>query len=195
MDPVAARAQQRELLLLVRWAVTVATARARIAGLDEDELVSTALQAVHRTLQEPAEGTASAGDRVRGRVWSALHEAGRKEHKRRRREVLADDFVAGLGPVGIDDDEALARACGVEAMALGSPEESLLRREARAHLDLEVTRLAPSDQRLYLLRRRQERTWDEISAQTGIPARTLRAADKRICDGLAAALWALEEEG
>ena len=133
---------------------------------------------------------------VRRGVFGALRVERRRERTHRSREVIVDDFVDGQGPVGIDDDERLARVAGVEALALGasSPLESLLHREAQTHLNAEVARLSPSDQRLFDLRHRQALTWTEISAQMGVPDSTLRLQDTRIRDRLSAALWAYESE-
>ena len=95
----------------------------------------------------------------------------------------------------VDDDETLPRALGVEAQVLGSPEESLLRREAHAALDREVEKLSRDDRRLYELRHREGLTWPEISAATGIPESTARLHDKGIRDHLTAALRAYRDEG
>jgi RNA polymerase sigma factor (sigma-70 family) len=203
MNRIAAKRRERELFPLVRWATKVALAWAR-RGLDEDELIRTALFAFYRALQRRGDEAVLTVDArgvpvdeiVRRAIFGALHEESRRQRKRRRREVLVDDLVAGQGPVGIDDDELLARASGVEALALGAPSplDSLLRSEAQAHLDAEVARLSPADQRLYDLRHRQELTWDEISARTGVPDSTVRLHAQRTRDRLAAALWALETE-
>ena len=101
---------------------------------------------------------------------------------------MLDDLEDAPTLAASDDDAVVARALGVEAQVLGSPLESLLRREQRAALDREVDQLPPGDRRLYVLRHREGLTWDEIAAETGIPDRTARLYDKRIRDRLTAAL-------
>jgi hypothetical protein len=189
----AAKTPDLALVGLVKWAMRAAQVRARMRGLDESELINRAVAAVLRALRDHPEGTALDDEvlaQVRGRVWDALDDEGKKQNKRRRREPFLDDLVEHLG-----DDEALPRALGVEPLVLASPEDSVLAREPLAKLDREVARLAPADRRLYTLRRRRGLPWDAISSRLGIPARTLRFHDRRICDHLTAALRALYAEG
>jgi DNA-directed RNA polymerase specialized sigma24 family protein len=123
-----------------------------------------------------------------------LLDATRKEKRRRRREVLLGDLEEAQRQPIEDHDEALARATGVEAFAVGLPEEDVLRAEMQAALDEEVQRLPSADRRLYARRHRVEATWDEIAAEMGIPARTARYHDKRIRERLTAAMHARYDE-
>jgi len=181
------------LAALVAWAIRAAMARAQAKGLAEDELVSEALHAIHGALRTHAGGT-TLSDPIRRRVRGALLDAARREKRRRTREVLFDDIEEAQRPA-VEDDDTLARALGVEALVLGSPEESLLRREAHAALDREVEKLPRADLRLYELRHREGLTWNEISAETGIPGSTARLSDTRIRDRLTAALRAYGDAG
>jgi RNA polymerase sigma factor (sigma-70 family) len=185
------------LVALVAWAIRAALARAQLKGLPEDELVSEALHAIHGALRTHAGGTTISAH-VRRRVRGALLDVTRREMRRRERELLLDDTEEAQGAAVKgegEDEDTQARALGVEAQLLGSPEESLLRREARAALDREVSRLSRDDQRLYALRHQEGLTWEEIAAQTGMPSRTGRSHDKRIRARLTAALRAFEGEG
>jgi RNA polymerase sigma factor (sigma-70 family) len=182
------------LAALVAWAIRAAMARAEAKGLAEDEVVSEALHAIHGALRTHAGGT-TLSDHVRRRVRGALLDATKKETRLRNREVLFDDLEEAQGRAGEEDDETLGRALGVEAQVLGSPEESLLRREAQAALDREVAKLSRAERRLYELRHREGRTWNEIAVETGIPVSTARLSDTRIRDRLMAALCAYRDAG
>jgi RNA polymerase sigma factor (sigma-70 family) len=181
------------LAALVAWAVRTAMARAEVRGVHVDEVVSEALHGIHRALRTYAGGT-TPSDHVRRRVRGAILDATRREKRIQSREVLLDDLEEARPPA-VEDDDTLPRAVGVEARVVGSPEASLLGREERALLDLEVTRLPRDDRHLYELRHREGLTWDEISVRTGLPARTARLHDKRIRDHLAEALRAYLDEG
>ena len=184
------------LKALVAWAVRTAMAHADATGLPADEIESEAVHAIQAALRTHAGGT-TLSDHVRRRVRGALLDASKKEKRRRKREVLFDDLEEAQGPAAPEGDDTLARALGVEAEVLGSPLESLLRRERQAALDREVERFPPAERRLYTLRHREGLTWNEITAETGIPGRTARLSDKRIRDHLTAVLRARykDEEG
>lgn len=181
------------LAALVAWGIRAAMARAQAKGLAEDEVVSEALHAIHGALRTHAGGT-TLSDHIRRRVRGALLDATKKETRLRKREVLLDDLEEAQRRA-VDDDDTLACALGVEAHVLSSPEESLLRREAHAALDREVQKLPRADLRLYELRHREGLTWNEISAETGIPVSTARLSDTRIRDRLTAALRAYGDAG
>ena len=179
-----------KLVALVAWAIRSAMAWAQANGLHEGEVVSEVLHAIDGALRTHAGGT-TVSDHVRRRVRGALLDATEKEHRRRDREVFLDDLAASDAE---HDEDGPAWAAGVEGKLVGSPEESLLRREAQGVLDREVERLPRADRRLYELRHRRGLTWDEICAETGIPVRTLGQHDKRIRDHLTAVLRAYQDE-
>ena len=184
---------REELAALVAWAVRSAMAWAEAKGLPEGDVVDEALHAIEGALRTHAGGT-TLSDHVRRRVRGALLDATERETRRRGREVFLDD-LAGAAEAEEDDDEAPAWAAGARGQLVGSPEQSLLRREAQAALDREVERLPPADRRLYALRYRQGLTWNEIVAETSVPVRTLGLRDQRIRARLTAALRAYRDEG
>jgi len=168
-----APAERAELTSLVRWAIRAAVAVAEAQGLPEEELVSAALHAVEggKRTHDPALGPL--GPHVRRRVRGELSDASRSIRRRRSREVLFDD-VEALAP-GLEDDEiTLSRALGVEALVMESPEESLLLREKQGALAREVDKLPAADKRLYTLRHREGRTWEEIHAEARDHQLTMR---------------------
>jgi RNA polymerase sigma factor (sigma-70 family) len=182
------------LAVLVGWAIRLAMAFAQTTGLPEDELEGEALYAIDAALRTHRERGATVSEHVRRRVKGALLDTARKHGKHRQHEVLLDDTEAAERLAVEDDDEALTTALGVGAQVMASPEESLLHRERQALLDQAVERLPPADCRLYVLRHREERTWDGISAELGIPDRTARDHDKRIRGHLTAVLRARFDE-
>jgi RNA polymerase sigma factor (sigma-70 family) len=179
---------------LVGWAVRMAMVWAQTTGLPEDELEGEALYAIDAALRTHHVRGVTVSEHVRRRVKGALLDTARKAQKHRQHEVLLDDLEEAERQTIEDDDEALMTALGVGAQVMASPEESLLRRERQAARDQEVDRLPPADRRLYVLRHREERTWDEISAETGIPGRTARDHDKKIRDHLTGVLRARFDE-
>jgi RNA polymerase sigma factor (sigma-70 family) len=183
-----------ELAALVTWAIQLATAWAEETGTPADEVEGEVVDAMERALLRHDPSGTTVSDYVRRRVRGALIDATRKEKRRRKHEVLLADLEETAPPTIEDDDEALARALGVEGAVLGSPEEALLRAEEQAAIDREVERMPRADRGQYVMFHREGLTWDEISEQTGIPARTLRFHDKRIRDRLAAALRAFFDD-
>jgi RNA polymerase sigma factor (sigma-70 family) len=185
-------AEREELSLLVAWAMRAALARARVTGLPEEDLESAALSAVESAWRRADTELGKRASHVYRRVQGALLDMGRTLRRRRGREVLLDDLEEAVGPGIEDDDIALPRAAGVDALIVGSPEESLLWRERQSALDREVAKLSAARRRVYVLRHREGLTWPEIQAETGLPERTLQDHDKKIRDHLTAALRAWE---
>jgi RNA polymerase sigma factor (sigma-70 family) len=183
-----------EVTALVTWAIEAAVAWAEETGMPEDEITSEVINALHRALRRHEAGGTTVSDYVRRRVDGALLDASRKEKRRRRREVFLGDLEEARGQPVEDHDDALARATGVEGFAVGSPEAGVLRDEMQAALDGEVERLPRGDRLLYVLRYREELTWDDISARTGIPRSTAQLHDKLIRERLTAALRARYDE-
>jgi RNA polymerase sigma factor (sigma-70 family) len=183
-----------ELDALVRWAVRASSAWADATGLPADEVEWEVTGAICRALsRHDSEGT-TVSAYVRQRVGGALLDTSKKQKRRGKHLVLFDDLEEARGQPFEDDDEALGRALGVEALAVGCPEAALLQKEAQAALDEELDKLPGRDKRLYTLRNRERLTWKEVSAKTGIPARTAQWHDHRILERLTAALSARYEE-
>jgi RNA polymerase sigma factor (sigma-70 family) len=170
----------------VDWALQAATTWAHARGLPEDEVVDEALHAVAGAVRTH-DGRTTLSEHIRRRVRGALLDATKVEQRRRMREVFLDDLE--------DDEATLSRTPGMDALVVGSPEESLLRHEAQAALGRAVEQLPPFEKRLYELRHREGLTWDEITAETGIPGRTARWYDRKIRDHLAEVLRTLDEDG
>ena len=184
-----------ELKALVTWAIEAAVAWAEQTGTPEAEVTSEAINAIHRALGRHAAGGTTASDYVRRRVHGALLDASRREKRRSKREVVLDDLEEARGQPIDEHDDALARATGVEGLTVGSPDAGLLRGEMQAALDEEVARLPRGDRLLYVLRYREELTWDELCTRTGIPRSTAQHHDKLIRERLTTALRARYDEG
>jgi RNA polymerase sigma factor (sigma-70 family) len=187
--------ERAELTSLVSWAVRAALVRARVRGLPDDELVGAALSAVESAWRRADPARGKRASHVYRRVHGALLDAVRTERRRNDREVLLDDLEEPVPPEVESDEVALPRAAGIEASMVGSPEESMLRRERQLALDREVARLPAAQRRLYVLRHREGYAWEEIEAETGLPGRTARDHDQKIRDHLTAVLRAWDEAG
>jgi DNA-directed RNA polymerase specialized sigma24 family protein len=106
---------------------------------------------------------------VRGELLDAV----KIERKRHAREPLLDDLAQALGE-GVEDDEiALSRVAGVEATVVGSPEASLLAREARVAFEREVLRLEPVEREFYELYFRRGLGKRRVAAELGVVERTV----------------------
>ncbi len=180
---------------LVTWAVRAARARAATTGLSEGELVDAALHALLGALRthDAAEGAPLAAH-VRRRVRGELLDAAKIERQRHDREPLLDDLAQAL-PAGVEEDEiALSRAAGAEALVMGSPETSLLAREARVAFEREVLLLQPDERRFYELYFRRGLGKRRVAAELGISERTVVNRAAAIRARLTAALRAYTDD-
>jgi len=184
-----------ELAAMVAWSVRAARTLARIRNLPEDELESAALGAMGSAMRSYDAARGAWAPHVRHRVRYALLDAAKIEATRNAREPLLDD-MEGMLPAGVEDDEtALARTAGTDALiVMGSPEEALLAHEKRAVLDREVQRLPRDDRQLYALLRRGLR-WEDVAAELGTSIRTAQYRAEKIRERLRAALQAYADAG
>jgi RNA polymerase sigma factor (sigma-70 family) len=123
-----------------------------------------------------------------GGVHGELTDSVKIERLHHQREPLLDDLAQALPPGVEDDDLALARAAGVDAMVLDSPETSLLAREAQAVFDREVARMPPDERQFYELYFRRGLGKKKVAAELGISERTVSNRAAAIRARLTAAL-------
>jgi RNA polymerase sigma factor (sigma-70 family) len=191
---VSEQDQDRELAELLGWAIRAATVRARQRALPEHALIDGAVAAVSAAVRTHDGTLGELGAHVRARVRWELLDAARAEQERWAREPLLED-MEGLGREAMEDDTLLLQRSGLESQVVGSAEDSLLQHERRTLRDRAVDGLEPGDRRLYTLRHREGRGWDEIAAALGMSRRTAQYHDARIRAHLTKVLRArLEEE-